>query len=64
MRPYVPRPTDRKKKRAQVPVTTRPTGKKARAVPGITNGAAKKTAEVAAAAAVGSAFEGAFSSAF
>ena len=39
-------------------------GKKASEVPGTTNGAAKNTAEVAAAAAVGLAFEGAFAPAF
>jgi hypothetical protein len=39
-------------------------GKKASAVPGTTKGAARNTAEVAAAAAVGSAFEGWFASAF
>jgi hypothetical protein len=64
MRPYVPRPTERKKKRVQMLVTTKPIGKKARAVPGTTKGAARKTAEVAAAAAVGSALEGWLASAF
>lgn len=39
-------------------------GKKAREVPGTTKGAARNTAEVAAAAAVGSAFDGVFASAF
>jgi hypothetical protein len=52
------------KNSAQIPVTTRPTGKKASAVPGTTKGAARKTADVAAAAAVGSALDGVLASAF
>jgi hypothetical protein len=64
MRPNVPSPTARMKNNAQIEVTTKPTGKKASAVPGTTKGAAKNTAEVAAAAAVGSALDGALSAAF
>jgi hypothetical protein len=64
MRPKVPSPTARKKNSAQMEVTTKPTGKKASAVPGTTKGAARNTAEVAAAAAVGSALDGALSAAF
>jgi hypothetical protein len=59
MRPYVPNPTARKKKRAHTDVTTRPIGKKANAVPGMTNGAAEETAADADAAAWGSALVGA-----
>jgi hypothetical protein len=51
MRPYVPNPTARKKRRAHIDVTTRPIGKKANAVPGMTNGAAEETAAEADAAA-------------
>lgn len=51
IRPYVPKPTARKKKKAQTEVTTRPMGKKAKAVPGTTNGAAEATAADADAAA-------------
>jgi len=47
----VPKPTARKKKSAHTEVTTRPIGKKARAVPGMTKGAAEDTAAEADAAA-------------
>ena len=49
----VPRPTARKKPAVQTDVTTRPTGKKARLVPGTTNGAAVWAAAEAEAAACG-----------
>ena len=58
MRPNVPNPTAKKKNKAQTDVTTRPTGKKASEVPGITNGAAEMTAAEADAAAWGSALVG------
>jgi hypothetical protein len=58
MRPNVPPPTARKKPAVQTQVTTRPTGKNARLVPGTTKGSADWTAEEAAAAALGSTFVG------
>ena len=59
MRPNVPKPTAKMKKKAHVEVTTRPIGKKANAVPGTTKGSAEDTAADADAAAWGSALVGA-----
>lgn len=52
----MPNPTARKKNSAQTDVTTSPIGKKARVVPGMTNGAADWAAADADAAAFGPVF--------
>lgn len=54
IRPNVPTPMARKKIAVQTAVMTRPKGKKARAVPGRTNGTASAAAAVAEAAAAAS----------
>jgi hypothetical protein len=54
MRPTVPNPTARKKSAVHTLVMTSPTGKKARLVPGRTNGVAVAAAAEAEAAMAGS----------
>ena len=54
MRPYVPKPTDNKKRPVQMEVITRLMGKKASLTPGTMNGEAETTAAEADAAALGS----------